>query len=142
MSTNSRFQDMGNGMVSEMISQQTQLFYNPNTQEVRVIFNGSPYLYINNQYVMLAQENDILRVELTDRMTLCVGRPGDIDPVTGADLSQISVAGQLMLMKRAYDLFHNERAAAIAAQIAAENAAAEAAAAAAPTSPPEEGENS
>lgn len=134
MSTNSRFKDLGNGLQSELISHQTQLFYNPTTQEARAIFNASPYLYLNNEYVALGTEVDLLRVDLAPMMTRCVGRPGDLDPVTGVDLSVVSVAGQMLLMKRAYDLFHNERAAEIAAQLAAAEAAA--ASTESPTPPP------
>ena len=134
---NSRFNDLGNGTITELISDQTQLFYDPTTQQCRAIFNGAAFMPVTKadqsvSYVALGNNNDILHVDLTSQMTRCLGKApdaaqgiaGDLDPVTGADLSQISVYGILTLMKRAYDIFHNENYAAVQQAIADANAAA------------------
>lgn len=136
---NSRFTMLPNNVLTELISFQTQLFYDPTTQGCRVIFNGAPYMQIPQEgggvsYMKVGEMPDLLHIDLMPKMTNIVGRPGDTDPVTGASLAEISVYGVLVLMKRAYDNMHNERA----AEIAAELAAAEAAAAAAEEPPAEE----
>lgn len=117
---NSRFEQLSENLVTELISFQTQLFYDPTTQGCRVIFNGAPYMRITkpsgeNAYVRVGESTDLLHVDLGPKMTNIVGRNGDVDPVSGADLSQISVYGVLILMKRAYDNMHNERAQELAA---------------------------
>ena len=120
MSTpNSRFKLLGPGILTEMVAHQTQLFYDPSRQSVEVTFNGSAYLQTPNGYVTVGNESDILRVPLTDRLMDKMSKPGDLDPVTGADLSNISIAGVLIIFKRAYDNFHNERASLRAAMIRA-----------------------
>lgn len=125
---NSRFEDLGNGTITELIAGQTQLFYDPTTQGCRVIFNGNPFIQIvkadlTTSYLPVGQNADILNVDLNDQMTRCLCVAGDVDPVTGADLSQISVAGILGLMKRAYNTYHNENYAAIQQAIADAEAA-------------------
>ena len=117
MPENSRFKDLGNGSVVETIATQTQLFYDPTTQQARAIFNGATFLDVNGQYVSVGQDIDILRVDFADKMTDRIAVDGDVDPITGADLTQITIAGAMLLIKRAYDHFHNARAAEIAAAV-------------------------
>lgn len=107
--TNSRFKLLGQGIMTEMIAHQTQLIYEPSTQKIEALFAGSPYLKIEDKYVPVGNEVDLLKVDLTSRMMEVPGRTGDRDPVTGVDLSNVSVAGIAVLLKRAYDNFHNER---------------------------------
>lgn len=132
---NSRFRDIGNGVVVEMISNQTQIFYDPTTQAARAIFNGQSYMLVNGKYIQVGTENDILHVDFGDKLADRPSKPGDIDPITGADLSQISILGVMIIVKRAYDNYHNARAVAIAQRLAEEEAAQ--AAAQNPPAPPE-----
>jgi hypothetical protein len=132
---NSRFNMLSNGVPTEQISCQTQLFYNPVTQHARAIFNGSAFMALPDanggptQYVAVGTENDILHVDFMDKLTDIPCVAGDYDPITGAPLDQISVYGVMVLMKRAYDKYHNEREQQRLAEIAAAEAAAAAAAA-------------
>lgn len=107
---NSRFLDLGGGIRAEMVAHQVQLFYDPTTSGARAIFNGYPYILTGETWRRVGDVNDILHVDLKDLMLL---RPaeGMRDPVTGADLSNITVAGVLTIFKGAYNLFHNRRAA-------------------------------
>lgn len=138
---NSRFNQLANNVVTEDIASQTQLFYDPITQSCRAIFNGSAYMPVTDpnggptEYLAVGNKNDILHVDFTDKMTdiLCV--EGDYDPVTQVPLHQISVYGVMIIMKRAYDKYHNAREQQRLAAIAAAEAAAAAAAA-----PPQGGE--
>lgn len=129
MSSNSRFIDLGDGQTAELIAHQTQLYYNPTSQQVRAIFNAYPYLLIGGKYLRVGERLDVLDVDFSARMTELLAEPGDIDPVTGQPLDQISGLGMLLLMKRAYNKHHNEEAARRAAERAeAERLAAELAA--------------
>lgn len=107
--TNSRFKLLGQGIMTEMIAHQTQLIYEPSTQKIEALFVGSPYLKIDDKYVPVGNEVDTLKVDLTSRMIEVPGKIGDRDPVTGVDLSNVSVAGIAVLLKRSYDNYHNER---------------------------------
>ena len=129
---NSRFNQLGNGVVTELISMQTQLFYDPTTQHARAIFNGAPFMEIPqaqgpSQYMAVGSQGDLLHVDFMDKLTDVPCLSGDFDPVTGAPLDQVSVYGVMIIMKRAYDKYHNQRE---QERIAAEEAAAAAAAAA------------
>lgn len=107
---NSRFVDMGGGYIAEFIADQEQLFYNPTTQKARVIFNGAPYILMGDQYQRIGTTTDRLEQDLSNLMQMCLVPQGYLDPVTGADLSKISLMGILVYNKVAYDFFHNVRA--------------------------------
>ena len=133
--TNSRFHEIDTDTYSELIATQLQIFYDPSTGSVRVHFNGQPFLTVGSKLMQLDATFDILSVELGSQMTKCYG-PADVaDPVTGADLSKISVAGLMLLLKNAYDMEHNAEAERVAAAIAEAEAARAAAAAQANTTP-------
>jgi hypothetical protein len=127
--TNARFTLLGNGQYSEMISDQVQLFWDPVTGDGRCIFNALPYLNIGGTYTQLGGVMNNLMVDFIDKIGTCYGE-GLTDPVTGADLGGISVAGISLIVKAAFDKEYNAAAAAQAAAVAAAEAAAEAAAAA------------
>lgn len=107
---NARFVDMGGGNIAEMISHQVQVFWDPTNQAARVVFNGAPYMLIGRKYLRIGMDQDMLEQELTHLMHLRLIPPGTIDPVTGFDLSNVSMAGIVMIHKGAYDFFFNVRA--------------------------------
>lgn len=105
---NARMVDLGGGLFAEMMADQSQLFFDPTTENVRAIFNGQPYLKTGDVYRRVGDKNDILHVDLKDLMAL---RPAPFrDPITGADMSNVTVAGVMLIMKAAYDYFYNKRA--------------------------------
>lgn len=113
--SNSLIKTLGNGVQVELISQQTQLFYDPTTQQARVIFNGVPCMLVASehgpaQYVQVGDEIELLHVDLADKFADQVAEPDDVDPVTNASLANISVAGIALLLKRAYRLYYNHNA--------------------------------
>ena len=122
--TNSRFTLLDNNTYSELIATQVQLFYDPSTGMARTHFNGMPFLRVGEQLIPLSANDDILAVDFSNKMAKCYGPPEGIqfDPVTGADLAQVSVAGVMLLLKQAYDVEHNAHAAEIAAQVTAAQA--------------------
>lgn len=131
---NPRFADIGGGMQSELIAIQVQLFYDPVTGSARANFNGLPFLTINDTMQALVAVPDILQVDFSNRMTdkVCSGT----DPVSGLDLSDLTIAGFMTGLKSAYIVFVQERTDKLVADIAAAEAAAAAAAAAASTPTP------
>ena len=116
---NSRFKHLGDGLVTELVATGVSMFYDPTTQAARVHFQGKPFTRAGGKYHSVGDGNDVLEVDLTSIMTEIPCKPGDIDPVTGVALDNISVAGVLGIFKRFYDTKHNDRHAAILAAIAA-----------------------
>lgn len=116
---NSRFTPLGDGQYSELVATQVQMFYNPGTTSARANFVGKPFIFLGGKYHPIGEGMDILEVNLEGRMTEIPAKPGDIDPVTGFALDNVSVMGVLGILKRFYDTEHNANAARIAAAIEA-----------------------
>lgn len=114
---NSRLQELPNGITTEIIATVVHIDYDPTTQAASVIFSGRQYMQPSEgQYMRVGDALDNLGVNLSERMTEIVGKAGDVDPVTQADLSAITLAGVMTLVKRFYDTAHNERANAVPEQ--------------------------
>lgn len=107
---NSRFKDMGGGNIAESIAHQVQIFYNPTTQQARVVFNGAPYILMGDTYRRIGLEQEVLEQDLSSLLHLRLIPPGVLDPVTGFDLSNVSLYGVHLIHKLAYDFFHNVQA--------------------------------
>lgn len=107
---NARFVDMGGGNIAEYISFQIQMNYNPTTQHVRVVFNGAPYILMGTAYQKIGEKQDILEADLTGLEGMRLIPQGVKDPVTGMDLSGLSIGGLILAHKMAYDYFFNIRA--------------------------------
>lgn len=115
--TNARLVNIGGGIISEMISTQTQFNYDPKTGSGNAIFNGLPFIQLSSTYHSLNVPFDQLTVDLDNEITHCYGADSGtpvMDPVTGVDLTKISVAGIMILMKLAYDYEYNKRAGSVA----------------------------
>lgn len=108
--TNARYVDLGGGKIGELISHQVQFFYDPTTQRARVIFNGHVYLQTGEVWRKVGEDNDILEVDVSNLLAMRPVQTELRDPVTGIDLSDVSIAGFQYIMKAAYDLFVNQRA--------------------------------
>jgi hypothetical protein len=112
MTTNARIRTLATGVTGEMIAEQTHLFYDPGTGGGSVSFQGRESLFVNGAYQPLTGDYDILQSDLAGIATRQFAPAGTVDPVTGADLSQVSAAGMVLILKAAYDVLYNERAAA------------------------------
>lgn len=132
--TNARFTDEGNGLIGEMMAAQTFLDFNPTTGTIRAMFTGKKFVNVGTsdtpKYLGIDTEPNTLNVAFSDKLAQCYG-VGLVDPVTGAALSNISIAGVELLYKAIYDTEFNANAQAIAAGIAAAEQAAKDAQAAA-----------
>lgn len=112
MTTNARIRTLATGVTGEMIAEQTHLFYDPGTGGGNVSFQGRESLFVNGAYQPLTGDYDILHADVAAIVTRQFAPAGTTDPVTGADLSQISAGGVMLIIKAAYDAIYNERAAA------------------------------
>lgn len=110
--TNSRFNDLGNGLVSELIATQTLINYSPQYNSAKAIFEGRPFIKPGAIYLPLDESRDQLELELTYQFHVLPvdANSGLRDPITNADLSQISYAGMQYWIKYVYDKEHNKRA--------------------------------
>lgn len=112
MTTNARIREIATGITAEMIAEQTHLFYDPATDGGSVSFQARESLYVSGAYQPLAGDYNILQADLADIQTRAFAAPGTLDPVTSIDLSTVSAAGMVLILKAAYDVLFNERAAA------------------------------
>lgn len=110
--SNARIRAISEGITAEMIAEQTHLFYDPQTGGGTIAFQARESLFVNGSYQPLAGNFDVLQVSIGDIASRCFGT--GTDPITGADLSQLSAAGIALIIKAAYDTLYNERAAEIA----------------------------
>lgn len=110
MSDNARIQQIANGVNSEVIAEQTHLFYDVNTGRANVSFQARKYLFVNGVPQSPMGDFDVLPVQISNIASRCLTPEGSVDPVTGADLSKISAAGMMVVLKAAYDVLYNERA--------------------------------
>lgn len=108
--TNARIRTLADGVTGEMIAEQTHLFYDAATGSGSVSFQGRESLFVNGTYQPLTGDFDILQANLADIATRQFVATGVTDPVTGADLSAVSAAGMVLILKAAYDTLYNERA--------------------------------
>lgn len=101
-----RIREIAPGLNAERIATETHIFYDPQTQGASITFQGEEFLVLDGEIDAKLEGRQPLHVELLSvaSETFDAG----IDPVTGADLSQISVAGVANLIRAVYDRKHND----------------------------------
>lgn len=116
--TNARIRTIAPNVRAEMIAEQTHLFYDPTTGGGYVSFQAREHLIVGDDVQAPMGDYDILQAQVPDILPLQFAPAGTLDPVTGADLSQVSAAGMMVVIKAAYDALYAARAAAqaVAAQ--------------------------
>ena len=116
--TNPRITVIADGVQTELIAEQTHLNYDPATGGGTVAFQYRPQLFVSEVAKGPAGDWSVLQLNIAEIGPRCFGT--GTDPVTGADLSQISVTGVAAIAKAAFDIAFTEAAdAAAAAQAAA-----------------------
>lgn len=111
MSDNARIKPIADGVTSEVIAEQTHLFYDVSSGTAYVSFQARKYLFVNDVPQAPMGDYEVLQAQLADIGPRCFVAEGSTDPVTGADLSKVSSAGMMTIIKAAYDVLYNERAA-------------------------------
>lgn len=103
---NHRLKDLGNGLIAEYIAFNTEMLYNPTTEQASVVYNSRLYLPVNGAYIELGKNVERFHKQLDAQMTRTY--EAGIDPVTGTDLSTVSVAGLMMIIKKDHEETVNE----------------------------------
>jgi hypothetical protein len=109
---NARLREIAPGVIAERLATATHLFWNPVDDSCSIAFQTTEHLYVNGQWQPFngGPGGEVLSVQLTEILARTFGE-GLLDPVTGAELDQVSAAGVMLIIKRAFDMLYNERAA-------------------------------
>ncbi|HEY4530140.1 MAG TPA: hypothetical protein VIG97_07410 [Luteimonas sp.] len=105
MTDNARFEPIPGAAQFEVIGIETIAHYDPITDSGTVVTNAAKYLVVDGQYrgdVPPARCGSVVTDVATHAQDI-VGLPGMVDPVTGADLSGVSVLGMMALHKVWFD---------------------------------------
>ena len=111
---NPRTETIANGIDREMIAENTYLFYNPETQAATVRFQSRPHLFQDEKWLSIGGDWYNLDKTVFEIAPRTFGA-GLVDPVTNADLSEVSVAGIVLLIKAAYAALYDDAYAAVVA---------------------------
>lgn len=111
---NPRTETIADGINREMIAENTYLFYNPETQAATVRFQSRPHLFQDDKWLSIGGDWYNLDKTVYEIAQRTFGA-GLVDPVTNADLSDVSVAGIVVLIKAAYPALYDEAYAAVVA---------------------------
>ena len=107
MTDNTRIRTDALGNRIERIATETHIFYRPVDQSADIVFQGEEYLTdaAGSDVVSKLEGRQAMAVNLGDiaAKTYDAGT----DPVTGADLSQVSPAGIAQIIRAVYDAEHN-----------------------------------
>ena len=107
---NARINDLAPTVVTEQITDNIQFVYNPLTEAASFNFMSRQYVYVSGAPQQLAGTNmNMLQQDADAVIEECFGL-GLADPVTGTDLSKVSVAGIMTIVKNAFDILYNRRA--------------------------------
>jgi len=107
---NARIADLAPTVVTEQIADNIQFTYNPLTQAGAFAFTSRQFVYVNGQPQSLSGTSPhTLQVDASTVLTEKFG-VGLADPVTGMDLSNLSVAGVDVFIKNAFDILFNRKA--------------------------------
>jgi len=113
MENNSRIRNLAPGVDVERIAVESHFFYDPFTGSANVVFQGMEFLLLEGAVSKMLDGREALATTSDSIATRLFGA-GLTDPVTGADLSEVSAAGVVVYLKAVYDKLHNERAVALA----------------------------
>jgi len=105
MTENTRFEPILGDAQFEVIGIETIAHYDPVTDSGTVVTNAAKFLVVDGQYrgdVPPARCGAVV-TDVAAHAQDIVGLPGMTDPVTGADLSGVSVAGMMALHKVWFD---------------------------------------
>lgn len=107
MTDNTRIRTDALGNRIERIATETHIFYSPLDQSANIVFQGEEFLTDEGGADVVAklEGRQALSVQLATIAAKTYNAGGD--PVTGADLSQVSPAGIAQIIRAVYDVEHN-----------------------------------
>lgn len=109
--SNARLTHLENGTVLQTFSPIVTLTYSPNGIPGVASFSCTDYMVAGNNYYSVNSQPKTTIVNLKDSLSVCYGSQKStlVDPVTGADLTQLSVAGLLLIFQVAFDAECNKQ---------------------------------
>ena len=107
MTNNTRIRTDALGNRIERIATETHIFYSPLDQSANIVFQGEEFLTdaAGTDVVAKLEGRKALSVQLASIAAKTYN--AGADPVTGADLSQVSPAGIAQIIRAVYDAEHN-----------------------------------
>lgn len=106
-SSNARIVELDGNTEIVVFSPNIQIMYNPVTETASASFGCSNYLFAANSYHQIQSPPNGVFVDMANNMSTCYGNGAD--PVTGIDLSKVSVAGVMVLFQSAFDIEYNKK---------------------------------
>ena len=102
---NARFEKITGEAEFEVIGIEVNASFDPITDSGVITTNAAKFLKVDGEYRTDIPPTRCGSVEddLANEITTVLGVPGLVDPVTGADLSQVSYAGLMLLVKTRFD---------------------------------------
>lgn len=107
MTDNTRIRTDALGNRVERIATETHIFYSPLDQSANIVFQGEEFLTDEGGADVVAKLEG--RQALSVQLAAIAAKTynAGADPVTGADLSQVSPAGIAQIIRAVYDAEHN-----------------------------------
>jgi len=103
---NPRIETIAPGVTLEVVSLTTTMVYDPASKGVQITFGGRPCIFVGDEYKGPGGDQAPLLTSLEAIATRCFG--SGADPVTQADLSKISAAGAVLIIKSAFAALYDE----------------------------------
>lgn len=109
---NARYQPIEGVVDLEVCAYETIMHFDPVTDTGSIVSNAARYLRVDEDYhpEMPPAPCGSIVDHTSDIISQVVGEPGMTDPVTGVDLSGVSVAGMMVLHKNWFDRRWNMQA--------------------------------
>lgn len=110
--SNARYTTLDNGATLVTLAPMIQLTYQPGGNPGIASFNCVEYMATGNTFFQAQSNPRAVIVELEDALETCYGSQNAVltDPVTGADLTKVSVAGLLSIFQSGFDTECNVQA--------------------------------
>lgn len=110
--SNARYTSLDNGATLVTLAPMVQLTYQPNGTPGIASFNCTEYMAAGNTFFQVQSNPRAVIVELEDSLATCYGSQNATltDPMTGIDLTKVSVAGILSIFQSAFDTECNVQA--------------------------------
>lgn len=104
-----RIEQLPGGLTREAIAEQIHIIYDPRTLAASVSFQHRDSLYVDGQFLAVSGDWSTIVRQFDDIASRTLAE-GITDPVTGVDLSHVSCAGVMAIIKAAYASLYDEAA--------------------------------
>lgn len=110
--TNPRFQQITPNVLLETLAPRFTVRWNPVDDTGKVEFECEQFLSVDGVYhsSTLPKNSGVLYADLQDLIARQFVPTGVVDPVTGAELSSVSGAGMMLIVKHCFDALYRENA--------------------------------